>query len=261
MWYYTSTRDDSEVISKLNELAQAHPTRGFGVYFGRLRNQGIKWNHKRVKRVYNLMGLNLRRKRKRRLPARAKEVLEQPTDMNITWSIDFMCDSLITGRKFRVLNILDDYNREILGIEVDSSLPSERVIRVLEDIIRWRGKPTSIRSDNGPEFISNKLFCWCEKNGIAIKHIQPGKPTQNAFVERFNRLFREDVLDAYLFYDLNQVRELAISWMDDYNANHPHESLNKLSPWSFAALEGGRKSLEAFPSSFNESIINENYLI
>jgi putative transposase len=142
MWYYESKRDDREVIDKLNELAEKYPTRGFDEYYGKIRNAGLIWNRKRVLRVYRLMQLNLRRKRKRRLPTRTKEPLNQPEGINHTWSMDFMSDSLIYGRRFRVLNIIDDYNREALAIEPDFSLPGERVIQVLEEVISERGKPT-----------------------------------------------------------------------------------------------------------------------
>lgn len=158
MWYYESKRNDVEVINKLEELSEKLPTRGFDEYYGRIRQEGYRWNRKRVLRVYRLLQLNLRKKRKRRLPARIKEPLEQPNGINHTWSMDFMSDSLIYGRRFRVLNIIDDYNREALAIESDFSLPAERVIKVLNEIIFWRGKPMKIRVDNGPEFISNALL-------------------------------------------------------------------------------------------------------
>ena len=234
MWYYQSKRDDTEVIEKLNKLAEKLPTRGFDEYYGRIRNEGLDWNRKRVLRVYRLLKLNLRRKRKRRLPARIKEPLIQPLGINHTWSMDFMSDSLVYGRRFRVLNVIDDYNREALAIELDFSLSGERVIRVLKEVIFMRGKPREIRVDNGPEFISKALQNWATDNNIRMKYIQPGSPTQNAYVERFNRYFREDVLDAYLFNDLSEVRKLAWEWMDDYNETHPHKSLGGISPKKYA---------------------------
>lgn len=205
MWYYESKRDDSEIIKKLGEMAEKLPTHGFDEYYGRIRNEGLKWNRKRVLRVYRMIQLNLRRKRKKRLPVRTKESLQQPIRINQTWSMDFINDSLIYGRRFRVLNIMGDYNREALAIESDFSLPAERVKKSLDEVIFWRGKPKEIRVDNGPEFISNVLLQWATENEIRIKHIQPGKPTQNAYIERFNRFFREDILDAYLFNNLSQV--------------------------------------------------------
>lgn len=244
------------VINKLTELVEKSPNRGFSNYFGRIRNEGLVWNHKRVKRVYNLMGLNLRRKRKRRLPARIKEPLEQPAGLNQTWSMDFMSDALMSGRKVRLLNVMDDYNREILAVEVDTSLPGERVVRVLEDLIDWRGKPEEIRVDNGPEFISYSFASFCKENGIRIKYIQPGKPVQNAYIERLNRTLREDVLDAYLFENLQQVRIIVEKWMKDYNNEYPHKALSGLSPRDYVVNSG---KLSEFTTINNENniILNE----
>jgi len=237
LWYYQSKRDDTEVVAKLEEMAETLPTRGFDEYYGRIRNEGLIWNRKRVLRVYRQMQLSLRRKHKRRLPARTKETLVQPDTINRTWSMDFMSDSLVYGRRFRVLNIIDDYNREALSIEPDFSLPAERVVNVLNKIIEWRGKPQEIRVDNGPEFISNVLKNWAADKNIRLKHIQPGSPTQNAYIERFNRFFREDILDAYIFNDLREVKQLAWKWMRDYNHTHPHKSLGGMSPIKYLSKE------------------------
>jgi putative transposase len=153
---------------------------------------------------------------------------------NLTWSLDFMSDSLSNGRAIRTLNIMDDYNREALWIEVDTSLPAERVIRVLENLLLWRAVPKQIRMDNGPEFISKRLENWAKEKQIELLHIQPGKPAQNAYIERFNRTFREDVLDAYLFDNLEEVRLIAEHWLEEYNTIRPHEALQGLSPRQFA---------------------------
>ena len=228
LFYYEKRKDDTEVIMKLTELAEKLPTRGFSIYFGRIRNQGIEWNHKRVRRVYRLLGLNIRRKRKRRLPERIKEPLQRASTVNETWSIDFMSDALVNGRKIRLLNVIDDFNREMLSIEVDTSITGERVTRVLDQIIDWRGKPNRIRVDNGPEFISASFVSFCKQRDIGIKYIQPGKPVQNSYIERMNRTIREDILDAYLFENVKQVRELAEAWMEDYNQNHPHKGLDSI---------------------------------
>lgn len=199
VYYYKSIRDDQPVISKLQELADKRPAEGFWKMYFRIRKESLVWNHKRVHRVYKLLKLNMKRKGKRRLPARILQPLAAVDQINASWSMDFMNDALLSGRKFRTLNLMDDYNRQALAIEVDTSLPAERVVRVLEQIVSWRGKPKRIRVDNGPEFISSKLGFWCEENGVALQFIQPGKPTQNAYIERFNGSFRKHVLDAYLF--------------------------------------------------------------
>ena len=180
------------------------------------------------------MKLNIRRRAKKRLPDRVKQPLTIPEAPNQVWSIDFMSDTLVDGRRFRLFNVLDDFNRESLAIEVDTSMPSMRVIRVLNRIITKRGKPANIRSDNGPEFISHLLQQWCEDNGITLQYIQPGKPTQNAYIERKNGSIRRELLNAYLFNSLAEVRCLSEEWRVDYNTERPHKSLGYLSPLTFA---------------------------
>ena len=180
------------------------------------------------------MQLNIRRKAKRRLPARVKQSLFQPATINQVWSIDFMCDSLWDGRKYRLLNVLDDYNREVLAIEVDTSLPALRVIRTLEQIKQYRALPQMIRVDNGPELISDKLDAWCKANNIQLAFIQPGKPTQNAYIERLNGSLRKEILNAYVFRTLGEVREITEKWREDYNYHRPHESLKNRTPMDLA---------------------------
>ena len=154
--------------------------------------------------------------------------------VNHVWSIDFMSDSLAGGRKFRTFNVLDDFNRECLMIEIDSSLPSSRVIRSLELIGSERGFPRYIRSDNGPEFVSRQFRKFCCTHRIRHRRIEPGKPQQNSFIERFNRSYREDVLDMYEFRSLREVRELTDDWQSEYNHNRGHSSLNGRSPVEYA---------------------------
>lgn len=233
LWYYQLRKDDQQVIEELSKLAEQLPTRGFDTYFGRLRQQGFKWNRKRVLRVYRKMNLGLRRKHKKRLPQRIKEPLKVPTELNHTWSMDFMSDALSDGRRIRVFNVIDDCNREALAIRSSVSFPAQRVVRILEELEQTIGLPKKIRVDNGPEFISNHFSQWCETKGISIHYIQPGKPMQNGYIERFNRLFREDILDAYWFEDLEQLRVITDKWRNDYNQNHPHKSLNMTSPMTF----------------------------
>lgn len=177
MWYYQAKKDDSEVMDKLQELAEELPTRGFDEYYGRIRQEGLIWNRKRVLRVYRKMRLSLRRKYKKRLPQRVKEPLEEPTGPNQTWSMDFMSDALSDGRKIRTLNIMDDFNREMLAIEIGLSIPAERVVRVLKRLDQERGLPEKLRVDNGPEFLAKAFQDFC-RDKIRIQYIQPGKPTQ-----------------------------------------------------------------------------------
>lgn len=161
--------------------------------------KGFGWNHKRIYRIYRELELNLRIKPRRRIKRDKPDALSVPLAPNQVWSIDFMSDSLTDGRTLRTFNVLDDYNREGLGIEVDQSLPSARVIKALERIIEWRGKPAAIRCDNGPEYVSQSLVNWANEHQITLMYIQPGKPTQNAYIERFNRTVRHEWLDMHLF--------------------------------------------------------------
>lgn len=164
------------------------------------------------------------------MPARVKQALFVPETINQVWSVDFMSDSLWDGRKFRLLNIVDDYNREVLSVETDTSLPAARLIRVLEQLKEYRGLPEMIRVDNGPEFISHRLDAWCKENKIKLVFIQPGKPQQNAYVERCNGSIRRELLNAYVFKTVSEVREKAEEWMFDYNNHRPHKSLNNKTP-------------------------------
>lgn len=232
--YEAQLTDDQELAQELLRLAERQPRWGCGKMVDYLRNHGYSWNHKRIRRIYRELQLNLRRKPKKRLPARIAQALAVPEQSNQSWSLDFMSDSLSNGRAFRTLNILDDYNREALWIEVDTSIPAERVIRVLEVLLLWRGTPRQIRLDNGPELISHRLAAWAQEHHVELVHIQPGKPAQNAYIERFNRTFREEVLDAYLFDDLQEVRAITEHWLYEYNTIRPHEALQGLTPHQYA---------------------------
>lgn len=178
-----------------------------------------------------------------------------------------MSDSLTDGRKFRLLNVLDDFNRESLAIEADTSLPSLRVVRVLESLLKQRGKPDNIRVDNGPEFISHKLAQWCEKNKITLQFIQPGRPMQNAYIERKNGSIRRELLNAYLFNSLNEVRMMCDEWRQDYNYERPHKSLKYLSPinfllhWKSNQIEKGSTPGLSTPASGNHPIIEAQRVV
>jgi putative transposase len=203
---------------------------GFGKLFQSLRRRGHTWNHKRVHRIYCALRLNKRRKGKRRLPSRNPSPLAASLRMNECWSADFMSDVLWHGRRFRTFNVVDDFNREGLAIEVDLNLPSERVVRVLERIAAWRGYPQKLRLDNGPELIAVALAEWAEGHKVQLEFIEPGKPMQNGFIERFNRSYREAVLDMYIFETLTEVKEQTERWLREYNEERPHESLGNMTP-------------------------------
>ncbi len=175
--------ENAEIADHLIRLTHNQRNWGFGLCFLYLRNvKGYRWNHKRVYRIYRELELNLRIKPRKRIVREKPEPLAVPKAINQCWSMDFMHDQLADGRSFRLLNIIDDFNREALAMDIDLSLPAERVVRALEQVIEWRGKPTAIRSDNGPEYVGKTLTEWAQKNGVQLNHIQPGKPQQNAYV-------------------------------------------------------------------------------
>jgi putative transposase len=223
--------ENEQIANWLIRLTDNNRSWGFGLCYLFLRNvKGHRWNHKRVYRIYKELELNLRIKPRKRLIREVPEALNVPADINQIWSMDFMHDQLQDGRSFRLFNVIDDFNREALGIEVDLSLPSERVIRALNQIIEWRGTPKAIRCDNGPEYISGKLIAWAEAQQIRIEYIQPGKPQQNAYVERFNRTVRYEWLSQYYWENLEEVRLFATNWMYDYNHNRPNMALGGFTP-------------------------------
>ena len=223
--------ENAEVADWLIRLTDNNRNWGFGLCFLYLRNvKDLPYNHKRVYRIYRELELNLRIKPKRRLKRQAPEALGVPETINEVWSMDFMHDQLENGRTFRLFNVIDDYNREALGIEVDYSLPAERVIRALNQIIERRGKPKAIRCDNGPEYVSAALVAWAKKAEIKIFYIQPGKPQQNAYVERFNRTVRYEWLSQYYWETLGQVQLHATQWMYQYNYERPSMALGGMTP-------------------------------
>lgn len=221
---------DMALKERIEALAHRHKQWGVLKIYRRLRKLGERVNHKRVRRLYRLSGLNLRRKAKKKLPEAVRKPLAVATERNACWSLDFTSDCLQDGRKFRTLNVLDDYCREALGIELDYSLPAQRVTRLLDRLVSERGKPERLRSDNGPEFISEELQRWCKTNGVDLQWIEPGKPTQNAYIERFNGTFRREVLNANMFGSLKQARQIVADWLMEYNTERPHQALGFMTP-------------------------------
>lgn len=231
VYYYEPTgRDDGALKQQLLELSRQYPRYGYWKLYHLLRNDGMAINHKCIYRLYKELGLTMKRKSKKRLPASERTSLHLPAHPNETWSIDFMTDTLMTGRRFRTFNVLDDFNREALAIEVDVSLPGARISRVLDRIAEQRGYPSCVRCDNGPELRSGALQSWAKLHGIKISYIEPGKPTQNAFIERFNGTYRREVLNTYLFRSLAEVKGITEQWLNEYNSIRPHAGIGNISP-------------------------------
>lgn len=234
---------DRPIVKALSDLIEHRPGLGFWKLFSRLRRQGKRWNHKRVHRVYKAMGLSRRRKAKKRLPTRSPQPLMVPARPNQVWSADFMSDALYNGMRVRTFNVIDDFNREALAIEIDTSLTSQRVIRVLEQVEVERGLPDVLRTDNGPEFLGEAFVNWCRDQGVMIDYIEPGKPNQNAYIERFNRSYRNEVLDAWIFTSLEEMREATWAWMLEYNEERDHDALGMTPAEALQRLENSNYEL------------------
>jgi putative transposase len=223
--------ENQQIADWLLRLTTTHKRWGFGLCFLYLRNvKGFGWNHKRVYRIYRELELNLRIKPRRRIKRDYPGELDVPIAPNQVWSMDFMSDQLVNSKTFRTFNVMDDYNREGLGIEVDISLPSARVIRALDQIIEWRGKPAALRCDNGPEYLSQTLVDWANEHRITLLYIQPGKPTQNAYIERFNRTVRHEWLDMHQFESIAHAQLLATQWLWQYNNERPNTAIGGVPP-------------------------------
>lgn len=194
-----------------------------------------EYGSSQIRRVYERCGFSLSKRLRRRIKDNPANPIEIPFCKNEEWAMDFMSDALSDGRKIRTLNIIDHYNRESLGIKVAFNLPSRVVIEYLEQRIELYGKPQRIRTDNGPEFRSKLFQKWLEINDISWSRIQKGKPQQNAIIERFNKTYREDILDAYIFQSISKAQELTDHWLNEYNYERPHQSLNYETPVNYAA--------------------------
>ena len=224
---------DKEVIDALNAIIAKRSRWGFWKCFDRMRLDGLPFNHKKVHRVYCDMKLNMPRRTKKRLVTRPAQPLVCPSEVNKVWAIDFMRDTLYDGRPFRTFNVIDEGNREGLRIEVGRSISSLRVTRIMSELVEFYGKPQAIRLDNGPELTAESFTEWAKEQGIELRFIQPGKPNQNGFIERFNKSFREEVLNANLFNTMSEAQEAAEVWLTDYNEYRPHESLGDVPPAMF----------------------------
>ena len=237
--YRPKPDNDAILRQRLRELAAQRKRFGSPRLHILLRREGLVLNHKRTERIYRGEGLSLRRKRRRKGAAAARVVLPSPQQTNERWSMDFVTDSIVTGRRFRGLVIVDDYSRECSAIEVDTSLGGRRVVGVLERLAESRGLPESITMDNGPEFAGRALGEWAYRRGVKLNFIRPGKPTENAFAESFIGKFRDEYLNMNWFMNLKHARDIIETWRIDYNEVRPHRSLKGSTPKEYAEVTAG----------------------
>ena len=230
----------NETISKrMVEIAEKKPRFGAPRLHVMLRREGHRINHKRTERIYRELGLSLRRKRrKKRFRSETRSILPAPERRNQYWAMDFVSDQLVSGIRFRSLTIVDVLTKECPEIEVARSLPGQRVVSVLNRLAFIHGKPEVIILDNGPEMISKVLDQWAYENGVKLHFIDPGKPTQNGFIESFNGKFRDECLNTHWFKDLADARTKIQGWRDEYNNDRPHSSIGNLTPREFAMSLG-----------------------
>ena len=247
--YRTKRTSDPGLLEHIRALTEENRRAGYRVlHFLLKRDRKIVVNHKRFYRVYRAAGLQVPRRRKRHTRYERGTISQAVVRPNERWSMDFVHDTLASGRKFRALNIIDDFTCECLAIEIDSSLPSRRVIRAIEGIIAKRGYPAMLKFDNGSEFASLAMLRWAAENDIKLHFIEPGKPTQNGKIENFNARMRDELLNEHWFLTLDHVRRTVEPWRVRYNTHRPHGSLNYMTPAEFAR-QYREKAINATPQS------------
>jgi putative transposase len=257
VYRYQSRRSGDAVLrERLKTLASEYPRYGCPLLHAMLKGESLVVNEKRTYRIYREEMLQVKRRRRKRLPARDRGEMTIPVGANQRWSMDFMSDQLATGRRFRILNIVDDYTRECPAQIVDFSISGERLVRLLDELHKTRGLPAAVVVDNGPELTSKAMFLWSQRTRVQIRFIQPGKPSQNAFVESFNGKLRDACLNEHWFTDIHDARRIIETWRIHYNRVRPHSALGYRTPEQFrlVSAEGygkdGRVAAVENPSGF-----------
>lgn len=233
--YRSVDRQDGALRLRLKELGERYPRYGYLMLHALLKSEGLVVNRKRTYRVYSELGMQVRTKRRKKL-VRPRVPMTVPTAINERWSLDFVHDQLADGRRIRILNIVDDFSRKCVGQLVDTSISGVRLVRYLDELALSRPRPKTIVMDNGPELTSKAMFFWSQKTGVKLCFIQPGKPTQNAFVESFNARFRDGCLNQHWFGSLDDAREIIRNWRRHYNRVRPHSSLGYQPPSVFETM-------------------------
>jgi putative transposase len=258
-WQYRARRQARSTLrERLKELASQRRRFGYRRLHALLRREGWRINHKAVHRIYVEEGLQVRKRKRKRLARVERQSMLVPQAPNQRWSMDFQHDLLATGQRLRTLNIVDDFSRECPAIEVDTSLPGARVVRLLDRLAEARGLPREIVADNGPEMIGKVLDQWAWRNRVRLHFIDPGKPTQNAFIESFNGRFRDECLNENWFLDLADARRIIEAWRIDYNRSRPHSALGYATPEEFAASHQGHAPGAMTTSPTTGTISNQN---
>jgi putative transposase len=226
---------DQEIADLLHQITQGFIAWGYWKVFYFLRNQGYKYNHKKVYRIWKTEGLNLRLPPKRKRFHRKYQALLAPKKVNEGWAMDFVSDWIVgpTGQRIRIINIMDEGSRRALWTEAHQSISAKKLVEVLDKVLEYRGKPAYIRCDNGPEFISQKLELWAAEHDVELKFIQAGKPSQNGLIERLNKTLRNECLNLSWFHSLEELNEEIQNWSQIYNFERPHENLGNISPDNF----------------------------
>jgi putative transposase len=237
LYYEPVLPNDVALREAISDLAKKKRRWGVPRIVYRLRKTGWKDNHKRIERIYKEEGLQVRRRKGRKAHAGEREPLEKPTGPNQLWAMDFVSDALANKRKIKMLTIIDCYNRECVRIEVDTSINGTRVARVMEELRDQRGLPQKIVTDNGPEFAGKVLDAWAYSRDVKLHFIQPGKPSQNGYIESFNGKLRDECLNEHWFMSLQDARNLIEEWRNEYNHERPHSSLKGMTPMEFATTE------------------------
>ena len=238
MYRYRSQRADAGPLrTRIEEIAAVKSRYGYRRVYLRLRREGWQVNRKRVYRLYRDAGLAVRRRKRKRIGLFERKPLPKPASANVSWSMDFVADGLIGGRRLRCLTIVDDCTRECLAIEVDTSITGLRVQGVLERLAETRGLPQSITVDNGPEFDGQVLDKWAYRRNVHLSFIRPGKPNENAYIESFNGKFRDECHNEHWFLSMAHARSVIEAWRIEYNTERPHSSLGNRTPEEFASSQ------------------------
>lgn len=232
--YVRQPDGNADLRQRIVEMAQRHRRYGAPMIYLKLRQAGHRVNHKRVERLYTLEQLQVRRRRRKKIPPGDRQPLIRPGAANEVWSMDFVFDRIASGRAIKCLAIVDDATHEAVAVIPEHSIGGDHLVRLLDEVCATRGKPSVIRTDNGKEFTGRAMLTWAHRHGVALRLIEPGKPNQNAYIESFNGRLRDECLNEHWFVSLHHARAVIRAWTRDYNEERPKKSLGGLTPAAYA---------------------------